>query len=290
MKRSSSEEYTPNVNITIESSLEAIKNLYIIILGIAITEAISSLNNFNVSFQVPSFYKGIIATLSVIPQILVVFGFLFMMYQFALGTFNILNHIAGNNHDDSARQQWSKSLFFGTACFLLTATCFYLMAVDISGTGNEKSNLFIVHLIFLLIFDSFALIIFHRPWDKLHKFKQNSHFKLWECIYWLILKSLYVLLLSITKWPAFLFYKHCYLLFLKKIDPDKIINIQGDKYITKSTHYWWISSNLWTILILIVLCFLKLHQIEYVSLLLGTVGLLNIILNHEYFFGIKSVS
>ncbi len=130
-----------SARISVKVSLDATKELYLIIVGIGITEALTHTG----SFDRPDEYA---------PYLILLAGYLMTVFRFSLGMINMLGHVAERMH-----RYWSKVVSFVALSFLGCGLCFFWMGMHL-----QHIPMFIVMTFLLILADWATLFIGHRPW------------------------------------------------------------------------------------------------------------------------------
>lgn len=125
------------------ASLTGIKELYLIILALSVTEALVNIPPADCSFHFFSY-------------VILLMGFLSTVFRFVLESMILLEHI--NVHMSA---YWSKETFFTVILCLMSGICLYLM-----GHHLITFDQFIIYTILLLVVDLLLLVISHKPWNK----------------------------------------------------------------------------------------------------------------------------
>lgn len=135
--------------ISTKVSLNGVKELYLIIVGLGITTALSAPPN--------NFYFWIF----------VVFGYFPTILRFLLGTINMLEHVAKRDE-----HKWTKRLLFISLSFLLTSMAFFLVGNYLSAYFKPEDPTTYSHIsiyisvLLVLFFDLLTIFISHKPWQK----------------------------------------------------------------------------------------------------------------------------
>lgn len=127
--------------ISAKVSLDGTKELYLIIVGIGITEALMHTDDFT---RASDF----------VPYFVLLTGYLLTVFRFSLGMINMLGHVAERVHN-----HWSKVVSFVALSFLTCGLCFFWMGLHL-----QTMPMFLITSMLLLMADWSTLFISHRPW------------------------------------------------------------------------------------------------------------------------------
>lgn len=133
---------TPPEIISTKTSLDGVKDLYLIIVGIGITESLMHIKDIQEALQ----WFGYFILLA---------GFLVTIFRFSLGIINLLNHVSTKVHP-----QWSEAITLVCLAFLACALCFFAMGINLN-----TIEYFLIALLGLLICHWAALFLCHKPWS-----------------------------------------------------------------------------------------------------------------------------
>ena len=127
--------------ISTKVSLEGTKDLYLIVVGIGITEALMH-------------GAGVVRPLQAIPYCLLLIGYLLTVFRFSLGMINLLGHVAERFH-----RFWTQVVFMVALAFLCCGLCFFWM-----GHFLQKIPMFLITGLALWLADWATLFLSHKPW------------------------------------------------------------------------------------------------------------------------------
>lgn len=125
------------------ASLAGIKELYLIILALGVTDALVNIPMAECSFTYFSY-------------IFLLIGFLSTVFRFVLEMMILLEHVSLKHCE-----YWTKTVFFISVLCLLSSITVYLM-----GHNLGHFDQFIIYTIVLLTVDLMLLIVSHKPWNK----------------------------------------------------------------------------------------------------------------------------
>lgn len=239
--------------ISAKVSLEGIKDLYLIIVGIGITLALMHTGDFK---KIKEF----------IPYLVLMGGYLLTVFRFSVGMINLLCHVAERVHN-----HWTQVVSVVALSFLACGLGIFWM-----GLSMNSLPMFMLNTILLLLCHWATLFFCHRPWA----FPRG-----WG--WWMLGKSLAI----------WFFYPGG--LYDPRTDDRHYLPLTQEEITVKSTHYQWIRSNFWLIVLLAasmiawgkVLPAVKLLHMKtlcfeiWLGLLLTAFSLWDFNVNKAYYFG-----
>jgi hypothetical protein len=237
--------------ISAKVSLEGTKDLYLIIVGIGITEALMHTGDFK---KITDFF----------PYLVLLAGYLFTVFRFSLGMINMLSHVAERVHN-----HWTRVVSVVAMTFLACGLCFFWM-----GLSLRNLPMLMFNTVLLLLCHWATLFVCHRPWA----FPRG-----WG--WWMLGKTLAICFF----YPAGL--------YDPRRDERHYAPLCREELTVKTTHYQWIRSNFWLMLLLaasmlgwevIIPGALQMRVLGYelwLGLLLGVFALWDFKVNKAYYFG-----
>lgn len=132
----------PQNPISVRVSLDGVKELYLIIVGIGITEALVHPRNLPDISHAAAYF-------------ILLAGYLVTIFRISLGIINMLGHVAEKVH-----QQWSELIALVCMSFVSCALGFFWMSINI-----DHLPLFLSATLLLLFSHWVTLFLSHKPWS-----------------------------------------------------------------------------------------------------------------------------
>jgi hypothetical protein len=128
--------------ISARVSLDAVKQLFLIVIGLAITDALTHTKDHAVIWGFLNFNWILLA------------GYLLLVFKITLGTINILDHVSSK-----LNPEWSQTTSLTCLSFLTTGLFLYGL-----GSNLQEPRLFCYFLLGLLLTRNISLFLCHKPW------------------------------------------------------------------------------------------------------------------------------
>jgi hypothetical protein len=128
--------------ISAKVSLDAVKQLFLIVIGLAITDALTHTKDYALVWGHLNFNWLLLA------------GYLLLVFKITLGTINILDHVSSK-----LNPEWSQTTSLTCLSFLTTGLFLYGL-----GSNLQEPKLFCLFLLGLLFTRNISLFLCHKPW------------------------------------------------------------------------------------------------------------------------------